>query len=329
MSLRDRSDFQIKRIGAIALVVALLLMAAALNLQKFPGFRGTGYEAEFSDASGLHKGNMVQVAGIRVGRVSGIDLAGDRVVVHFTLDSGTKVPEDTEASIEVLNLLGEKYLNLKPQGGGELEGGSMIPLARTDSSYDIIKVFTELSDTTERIDIPQMQTALNTVADTMNQSSGEAQAAFDGLSRLSTAIASRDDEIQSLLKRSASVSRLLAERKGDLVALMKDGSQILEELKLRRAAIHSLLVNTAQLSKELGGLVDDNQAQIGPMLKDLHTVTQILVDRQDQLQASINNLGPYVSILSNIIGTGPWFDAYAVNLAALASGEFVPGVETP
>ena len=41
--MRGRSDFQIKRIGAIALVVALLLMGAALNLQKFPGFRGTGY----------------------------------------------------------------------------------------------------------------------------------------------------------------------------------------------------------------------------------------------------------------------------------------------
>jgi len=327
--VRGRSDFQIKRIGAIALVVALLAMAAALNLQKFPGFRGTGYDAEFSDASGLHKGNMVQVAGIRVGRVSEIDLAGDHVVVHFTLDSGTTVGDETEASIEVLNLLGEKYLNLKPAGGSELDGGSTIPLARTDSSYDIVKVFSELSNTTEHIDIPQLQTALTTVADTMNRSSGEAAATFDGLSRLSTAIASRDSEIQSLLTRAHSVSKLLAERKGDIVALMKDSSQILEELQNRRQAIHALLLNTARLSRELGGLVDDNEDQIGPMLKDLHSFTQTLVTRQEQLQASIRNLGPYVSILSNIIGTGPWFDAYAVNLAALPTGEFTPGVEMP
>jgi len=327
--MRGRSDFQIKRIGAIALVVALLAMGAALNLQKFPGFRGTGYEAEFSDASGLHKGNMVQIAGIRVGRVSSIDLAGDHVVVHFTLNNGQKVGKDSEASIEVLNLLGEKYLNLKPSGGSELEAGSTIPLDRTDSSYDIVKVFTELSDTTERIDIPQLQTALTTVADTMNRSSGEAKATFDGLSRLSTAIASRDSEIQSLLSRAHDVSQLLADRKGDLVALMKDGSQILEELKNRREAIHALLLNTARLSKELGGLIDDNQQQIGPMLRDLHEFTQVLVKRQGQLQASIHNLGPYVSILSNIIGTGPWFDAYAVNLASIGSGEFQPGADVP
>jgi len=327
--VRGRSDFQVKRIGAIALVVALVAMGAALNLQKFPGFRGTGYQAEFSDASGLHKGNMVQIAGIRVGRVSSIDLAGDHVVVNFTLNNGQHVGKDSEASIEVLNLLGEKFLNLKPEGSGELEAGSTIPLDRTDSSYDIVKVFTKLSDTTENIDIPQLQTALTTVADTMNRSSGEAQATFDGLSRLSRSIASRDSEIQSLLARAHDVSQLLADRKGDLVALMKDGSKILDELRQRRTAIHALLLNTARLSKELGGLVDDNQKQIGPMLRDLHTFTQTLTTRQSQLQASIHNLGPYVSILSNIIGTGPWFDAYAVNLASIASGEFRPGADFP
>ncbi len=190
--VRGLSDRQLARIGVISVVVALMAMAAALNLQKFPGLRGTGYEADFSDASGLHKGNMVQIAGIRVGRVSKIDLAGDHVVVHFTLDPGTEVGEDTAASIEVLNLLGEKFLDLEPAGSERLEAGATIPLDRTDSSYDIVKVFSKLSDTTERIDIPQLQQALTTVAGTMRRSSDEAKVTFDGLSRLSVAIASRD-----------------------------------------------------------------------------------------------------------------------------------------
>lgn len=325
--MRGLSDRQLARIGVISVVVALIAMAAALNLQKLPGLRGTGYQAEFSDASGLHKGNMVQVAGIPVGRVSSIDLAGDHVVVHFTLDPGTEVGSDTGASIEVLNLLGEKFLNLKPEGSEQLEAGATIPLARTDSSYDIVKVFTKLSDTTERIDIPQLQQALTTVAGTMRRSSDEARLTFDGLSRLSVAIASRDSQIQSLLQRANSVSRLLADRKGDVVQLVKQGDQILQELRNRREAVHALLVSTAQLSKQLGGLVDDNQAQLAPMLEELKGVTKLLLDREDQMRAVLHNLGPYVSILSNIIGTGPWFDAYAANFFGLGSGEFQPGPE--
>ena len=46
---------------------------------------------------------------------------------------------------------------------------------------------------------------------------------------------------------------------------------------------------------------------------------------RDELKATMAALGPYVSILGNIIGTGPWFDAYVVNLLAIPTGEFLPG----
>ena len=321
---RGRSDRQVAKIGAISLVVALVALAAALNLQKFPGLRGTAYSAELSDASGLRSGNMVQIAGVRVGRVSDIELKGDHVLVHFTVDGGRSFGTQSSASVEVLNLLGEKYLNLLPEGSEEMPEDGTIPLARTSASYDIVKVFTRLTDTTERIDIRQLQQGLTSVADTMNRTSDEAEATFDGLSRLSATIASRDAELQSLLQRARSVSQLLADRKGDIVALLEDGDLVLQELRKRREAVHRLLVSTARLSRELGGLVDDNQAQIGPMLRELREVTQMLLEREDQLREIIDNLGPYTRILSNVIGTGPWFDAYAVNLLALPSGEFTP-----
>jgi phospholipid/cholesterol/gamma-HCH transport system substrate-binding protein len=324
VSGRGRTPQELSRIGAISLVVALILMAAALNLQKFPGMRGTSYQAEFSDGSGLRPGNMVQVAGVQVGRVDQIELAGDHVIVHFDVDGGRELGKETSASVEVLNLLGEKFLNLVPAGEEKLRKDATIPLERTDSSYDIVKVFSKLADTTEGIDIPQLQQALSTVGDTMDRTSDEASATFDGLARLSEAIASRDAELESLLARAESVSTLLAERKGDIVTLIKDADLILKELRRRKEAIHSLLVNATTLARELGGLVDDNQRQIGPMLADLKEVTDLLVKREKQMRAVIRNFGPYTRILSNIIGTGPWFDAYAVNLYALPSGEFQP-----
>ena len=54
--MRRYTEAQILRLGAITLVVALLVMAAAFNLSKFPGLRGGTYQAEFTDASGLHPG---------------------------------------------------------------------------------------------------------------------------------------------------------------------------------------------------------------------------------------------------------------------------------
>ncbi len=69
----------------------------------------------------------------------------------------------------------------------------------------------------------------------------------------------------------------------------------------------------------------DNQAQIGPALREVDDLLDTLISREKEIKATLAALGPYASILGNIIGTGPWFDAYAVNLLAIPTGEFLPG----
>jgi len=138
-------------------------------------------------------------------------------------------------------------------------------------------------------------------------------------------VASRDAEIQTLFDSSQQVSKVLADRSGDIVSLMKNSDLVFKELTKRKAAVHDLLVNARSLAVELRGLVKDNEKQIGPALAEVDGLVSFLVSKKKKLKETLAALGPYVSILSNIIGTGPWFDAYASNLLALPSGEFVPG----
>lgn len=322
--MRRYSDFQVMRLGAITIVIMLVIMAATFNLSKFPGFRGTSYTAEFADASGLHKGNMVQVGGIRVGRVQDVTLEDSTVIVRFEIDHGVEFGKESEASIEVLNLLGEKYLELTPAGDGQLAEDTPIPLDRTESAYDIVGVFGDLTTTTEEIDRGQLVDALDVVSTTMTQAAPEIEASFDGIARLSETVASRDSQIKALFANSKEVSQLLSERSEDLVSLMDNGSLVFQEVTRRKEAVHALLVNARILAKELRGVATDNQAQIGPALKEVDDLLDLLISKEKELKATLDALGPYVSILSNIIGTGPWFDAYASNLAAIPTGEFVP-----
>jgi phospholipid/cholesterol/gamma-HCH transport system substrate-binding protein len=320
------SERSILRLGAISLAVLLLVMAAAFNLQKFPGFRGTGYHADFADASGLARGDMVQIAGVRVGRVSSISVHKDRVRVNFDVH-GASFGTETRASVEVLNLLGSKFLNLTPAGSEKMKGGGVIPLSRTTAGYDIVQTLSELTTTTEKLDTDSLASALNTLASTIDASAPQVHESFTGISRLSQSIASRDERLEALLRHADSVTQLLAARKTDLVTLMKDGDQVFTELRRRKEAIHALLVGSRRLATALDGIVADNRATIGPVLADLHTVVGVLKKREKSLQETIHNLGPYASILINVIGTGPWFDAYAVNFFNLGTGEFKPGYQ--
>ncbi len=325
-SSRTYTDARILRLGAITIVVMLLVMAAAFNLSQFPGFKGSTYRAEFSDASGLHVGNMVQVGGMRVGRVQDVALEdSNTVVVTFEVDHGVEFGTESRASIEVLNLLGEKYLDLEPAGSGQLAENAVIPRDRTESAYDIVGVFGDLTTTTERIDTDQLRQALDVVADTTNQASPEIEQSLRGISRLSQTVASRDAQIQTLLKSSQSVSKVLADRSQDLVDLMKHSDLVFQEVKRRKQAVHLLLVNARDLADQLRGVARDNQAQMGPALKEVDDLLALLNSKDKELKDTLAALGPYVSILGNVIGTGPWFDAYASNIAAIPTGEFLPG----
>ena len=319
------SESKVMRLGAITLVVMALIMAAAFNLGKFPGFKGTTYRAEFKDASGIHVGNMVQVGGIRVGRVQDVVLKdSSTVIVSFDVDNGVEFGKDTSASVEVLSLLGEKYLELQPAGSGQLSTDDVIPVERTQSAYDIVGVFSDLTTTTERIDTDQLSQALDVVADTTNQAAPEIEQSFRGIARLSQSVASRDRQIQALLKGSQSVSKVLAARGDDLVSLMKNSDLVFQEVRRRKQAVHLLLVNARELATQLRGVAEDNQAQMAPALKEVDDLLSLLNSKDKELKATLSALGPYVDILSNIIGTGPWFDAYASNLLAIPTGEFQP-----
>ena len=224
-----RSDAKILRLGAISLVVLLVVGAAAFNLQKFPGFKGSDYHVQLADASGLHKGNMVQIAGVRVGRVNALHIEKDHVTVDFDVKDA-KMGEKTQASVQVLNLLGEKYLEITPKGAGEMQAGDTIPKSRTNGSYDIVATLSELTTRTEDINVPRLSQSLTTLGDTLNAASPHIRSTFTGLSRVSQAIASRDEGISQLLQRADRVTKLLAQRRGDLVTLMREGDLVFKEL---------------------------------------------------------------------------------------------------
>jgi phospholipid/cholesterol/gamma-HCH transport system substrate-binding protein len=323
MMASSRTESHFVRMGALAVGLLIVTMVAAFNLQKVPGFRGTNYHAEFTDAAGLKTGSEVQVSGIRVGRVSKIHIGTQRVIVDFDV-KGRDIGRLTRASVEVKSLLGDKFLNVKPAGSGSMPSDATIPLSRTDTSYDIVGTLSQLTTQTEDTNKANLKDALDTLAETLDAASPEIKSSFTGLSRLSETISTRDEQIDDLLRHSRDVTTLLDERKGDLVKLMDKADLVFEELERRKKAIHTLLVSTNQLAVQLEGLVKDNREQLRPTLDALHSILVFLNAREDQLETMLHNYGPYVNILGNVIGSGPWFDAFVPNMLNVFTGEFVP-----
>ena len=134
------------------------------------------------------------------------------------------------------------------------------------------------------------------------------------MSRLSTNIAARDGQINSLLKNLERVSTVLNDRDQDIVGLMKDSEVLFRALVQRREAVHNLLVSTSTLSKELTALVQQSRADLKPALTHLDSVVQVLNKNEDNLDNSLRLMAPFYRVFANTLGNGPWFDTYIQNL---------------
>ena len=298
-------------IGFVGIAVVLAMMVGAFKADKLP-IIGAGdiYYADFSEVGGLHPGNEVRVAGVSVGTVEDIQLEGGHAKVTFKMDKGTDLGSDTGAEIKVRTLLGANYLGLTPAGAGDLPKGSHIPNSRTKEPYDIVDAFSELSTTTDQIDLKQVSSALDALADISTKTPEEFRGAIRGVSDLSANLAARDDQINTLLTNLHRVSKVLNKEGPDLTKLFKDASVLFDAISDRRKTVHRLLVSTEDISQALSDFVDASRADIKPVLFQLEKVTDMLRRNESSLDEALRISGDYIRPLGNSLAIGPWWDVY-------------------
>jgi phospholipid/cholesterol/gamma-HCH transport system substrate-binding protein len=117
-------------VGFFVLMGLACLAYLAINLGKIEIY-GKGYQinANFENASGLKTGAAVEVAGVEVGRVVGIELtpmAQARVVLK--METGLKIHDDAIASIRTKGIIGDKFIKLSLGNSEKLipPGGTII-----------------------------------------------------------------------------------------------------------------------------------------------------------------------------------------------------------
>jgi phospholipid/cholesterol/gamma-HCH transport system substrate-binding protein len=321
--LRERNPVVV---GAVGLLVLALAGLAAYNAQALPLIGGgTTYSASFTEAAGLKPGNEVRVAGVKVGKVTGVSLDGAQVKVAFRVRH-TWIGDASTAAIGIKTLLGEKYLAVDPLGSRAQDPGQRIPRSRTTSPYDVTQALDGLGNTLGSIDTQRLAASFRTISDTFKDTPGSVRSAADGLSSLSQTVSSRDAQLADLLSGSKQLTQTLADQNTRFQTLLSDGDLLLGEIQKRRDAIHTLLTGTQNLGTQLNGLVADNTRRLAPTLDALDRVTGVLLANQSSLDRALALAGPYYRLVGNTLGNGHWFDSY---LCGLVPKDYLPAGTPP
>ena len=300
-------------IGIVGVVLGAAIVAGSLQYDKLPFVNSVEqYSAYFAEAGGLRTGAPVQVAGLRVGSVSNIDLEGARVLVTFKVDKKIRLGDRSEAAIKTKSLLGAKLLNVTPLGDGQLT--QAIPLERTKSPYQLPDALGDLSSTISGLNTDQVSESLATLAQTFSETPPDIKIAVDGVARFSETLDKRDAQLRALLNDANKATSVLAQRSDQVVSLIANTNALLAELRTQSAALGQISGHLSSVAKQLSGFIAENRAALRPALDKLNGVLTMVDARKERVQKSLELAKGYVMRLGESVSSGPFFKAYVANL---------------
>ena len=155
------------RNGLVGIIILVLVIGVGQSFASVPMIFATPtYYAQFTDTGGLNAGDKVRIAGVDVGQVRSLDIAGDKVKIGFSLD-GTKIGTDSRANIRTDTILGRKNLELDPRGSTALKPNGVLPIGQTTTPYQIYDAFFDVTKAASGWDTQSVKKSLNVLSETI------------------------------------------------------------------------------------------------------------------------------------------------------------------
>jgi phospholipid/cholesterol/gamma-HCH transport system substrate-binding protein len=301
------------RIGLLGMTVLVLIVAVGQSFTSAPMlFASPSYFGQFTDTGQLNKGDKVRITGVEVGKVEGLKIDGDHVVIKFSIGSNT-IGTESRLAIKTDTVLGKKVLEIEPRGTNTLRPNGVLPLGQSTTPYQIYDAAFDVTKAAAGWNIDTVKQSLNVLSQTINQTYPHLSAALDGLAKFSDTIGKRDDEVKHLLAQANKVASVLGDRSEQINRLLVNAKTLLAAFNERGQAIDALLQNISAFSAQVKGFINDNP-NLNHVLEQLRTLSDLLVERKDDLAQSLSIAAKFTAGLNEAIASGPYFKVQLANL---------------
>jgi phospholipid/cholesterol/gamma-HCH transport system substrate-binding protein len=271
---------QAVRVGIFATICLVALGWLILRIEDLHlfGAKGRRVDAVFESVAGLDDKSAVRVAGVRVGRVDGINLEGQKARVTLLLERPVKLTEGTHAAIANMGLLGDKYVELQlgPEGGVELPPGATLPgitpisfdqaMAKVEAIGDSIKKVTDsLTGATGEGGFGDLIASITKTSDELRalieENRGQLGATIGNFEKFSATLSDQLPRLADQLERVLSqVEGVVAENRGDLKDSMANIKELTTRLQASADNLNAITGKIARGEGTIGKLVNDDKA---------------------------------------------------------------------
>jgi phospholipid/cholesterol/gamma-HCH transport system substrate-binding protein len=311
-------------IKSVIFIVITATVTAVLGISiAHSGVSATvGYQAVFSDVTGLTAGDDVDIAGVRVGDVTSISVyRGHLALVGFSVQAGRTLPASVTATIKYLNLVGQRYIELG-QGTGPvnqaLPQGGTIPLAHTTPALDLTVLFNGFQPLFQALTPGDVNKLSAEIIQVFQGESPDITALVASVGGLTTALATRDRVIGQVIDNLNAVLHTIGVRSGELSNLVTTLQELVSGLAADRQPIGSAIAAIAGLSSATAGLLQVARPPLRTDIVQLGRVAGNLASNTPTVNTFLKNLPVKMSQIARIASYGSWLNFFMCD--ALVSG---------
>lgn len=314
--------------AVFGLVVAVLLY---LTLGQVTVGPTNSYNALMANVSGLQKGDVIKVAGVRVGQVDGLDVvAGNQIKVTFHVDEELRLSDQTQVLVRYENLLGDRYLELSqpPDVGTPLKAGATIPVDRTTAALDLDVLLNGFRPLFQGLQPEQVNELATGLVNTLQGRGGTIGSLLTKTASLTNGLADRDQVIGSLLTNLDAVLASLDGHDAQLNQAVVQLRDLVEGLAGDRDPIGAALGDISDLTGSLSVLFGEVKTPLAQSLAGLNGLAGTLNKNKDRLNQTLELLPGAYNSLDRVASHGSFFNFYLCGVQVLAGPEDNP-IKTP
>jgi phospholipid/cholesterol/gamma-HCH transport system substrate-binding protein len=312
------------KLGIFSLVLLLFTAIIIVVFGQMRFDRTAGYTAIFSNVSGLRSGQFVRASGVEVGKVTKIELmdGGAQAKVHFSVDRSLPLFDGTTASIRYLNLIGDRYMELKRGDSNKrLASGGTIPIERTQPALDLDALIGGFRPVFRALDPDKVNNIAQSIITIFQGQGGTINDILDQTASLTSALADRDQAIGEVIRNLNTVLDTTVKHQQQFDETVQDFEKLITGLKDRKDPIASSVADISDAAGTVADLLADNRPLLQSTVTYLEGVQQPLVDQKDQLNDILVRLPTAFNIIGRAGGIyGDFFNFYACDITLKTFG---------
>lgn len=307
----------------ILVSVALTSMVFTTLRREIPGDSDT-YYAIFTDVSGLHEGDDVRMAGVRVGRVENVSLEGINAMVTFRVQADQSIFGNTIASVIYQNIVGQRYLGLSLGSDGttgKLAPGAVIPPERTEPSFDIGLLLNGFEPLFSVLEPQKVDDLTRAVIQALQGDTDSITALVEQTTTMTQTLVGRDEILGGVITNLNSLVSSLAQQSKSLKTVLSQSKAMIIQLNGRREELVSNAGSISSVARRLAGITQSIHPQFAELVGREPGFLKHLIEIEPQLAFLGANAPLALLAISNAFQQGAYVDLYGCELDVT----FIPG----